>query len=1230
MLDQLTAAEEQVPEVLERLALRGFDLAVEPPLRAHLLTVTEHESILLLVLHHIAADGASMGPLGRDLATAYAARTDGRTPSWPPLPVQYADYALWQRDVLGDEEDLDSPISQQLGYWTRALAGLPEELRLPVDRPRPPVAGNRGGQVRVSIPSPLAARLTAFARERGASLFMVLQSGVAALLTRLGAGTDVPLGTVVAGRTDEALDDLVGFFVNTLVLRADTSGDPDFRTLVDRVRAVDLAAYANQDVPFERLVEQLNPARSLARNPLFQVLVSLTADGAGELALPGLSMTPLTVRSGVTKFDLFFNFAGGEGAGGRGLDGVIDYDAALFDRATVELMAARLVLLLTAAMAEPDRPITQIELLAEAERRRLVEEYNDTTAAGPRDMSVPQAFAARVRRSGAAIALVDGARILSAAGLAARADRLARRLVAAGVGPESRVAVLQERSLTQIVSLLAVLRAGAVYVPLDSRYPAARIELILDDTDARLVLADSASMPLPFAADVPVLVADADADADDAGIELPGNPHPDQLAYIIYTSGSTGRPKGIGVTHRDILALTADRRWRDGHERVLVHSPLAFDASTYELWVPLLNGGELVLAPPGQLDASAVRQLVADHGITALWLTAALMHLLAEQDPSCFAGLRELWAGGDQLLPAVVRRVLESCPDLAVSNGYGPTETTTFATSYRMTVAESVTHTVPIGRPLDNMRVYVLDDRLAPTPAGVLGELYIAGAGVARGYLGRAGLTAQRFVADPFDPRAGRMYRTGDLVRWNADGQLEFAGRVDHQVKVRGLRIELGEIEAALTEHPDVTQATVLVREDEPGRKQLVAYLVPAAVDPADVRARIARTLPEYMVPSVVVPLANLPLTANGKVDRAALPAPAAGGSATSRGPRTPREEVLCQLFAEVLNVPRVGIDDNFFELGGDSIVSIQLTSRIRSTLGGTLTNRGLFAAPTVAELADLLDGGAGQGDGFGLLLPLRTGGSRPPLFCLPPVGGVSWVYGGLLRHLPAEVGLYGIQARGLSAPAELPRSIPEMAEEYLTVIRSVQPNGPYHLLGWSMGALLAHEVALQLQARGERVALLANLDQPPMTREMVAGQIPVADEEKVLGALLDFVGHDPATFGTGPLDHDEVMTVLRAEGSSLASFDEQHILRIGEVTNNNWDLVVDYRPGVFDGDLLLVVAAADPATAAEVTTERTAQLRPYVSGRIDAVDVRCEHRQLLQPGPVAEVAQILRQYLVE
>ncbi|WP_328318524.1 non-ribosomal peptide synthetase [Streptomyces sp. NBC_00388] len=948
----LDVTDAELPGALTDAARHVFALDTALPVRVTLLRTGPRSHVLVVLIHHIAADGSSTGPLLRDLSAAYAARTQGRTPGWEPLPLAYADYALWQREQLGSADDPDSPLARQGAYWAERLAGSPELLELPLDRPRPAVASHRGGRVPFRLGPETRGALAELARSTGTTVFMALHAAVAALLTRLGAGTDIPVGTAVAGRSDEELEGLVGFFVNTLVLRTDTSGDPTFRELLARVRETDLAAHSHQDVPFDRVVEIVNPVRSLAHHPLFQVMLVGQDTAADAAGFPGLSARVEDLSAGAAKFDLTVSVEEHPDS----ITGTLGYAADLFDPGTARTLAGRLVRIIEAAVADPARPIGDLPLLPDAERELILRDWNATRAPVPAG-SLPARFEEQAARTPGEVALRCGAEVLTYGGLNQRANRLAHRLIADGAGPESRVVLHLEPSFDAVVAILAVLKAGAVYVPLDTRYPADRIRVILEQSRAQRVITDRPGLAaVGFPQDMTVLRVADGAGLPDTDPQLPV--HPDRLAYTMFTSGSTGVPKGVAVSHRAVVALAADPAFAGApHRRVLLHSPLAFDASTYELWVPLLSGGEVVIAPPGEADAAVLRDVLRAGRVTAAFFTTALFNLLTEGDDSPQAGLREIWTGGEACSPAAMRRAAERFPETVITHVYGPTEATTFATAHRIRTPYDYQGAPPIGAPLANTTAYVLDGRLRPVPVGVTGELYLGGAGLARGYLGRPGLTAGRFVADPYGPAGARIYRTGDLVRWNSDGHIEFVGRADHQVKVRGFRIELGEIEAVLAAEPTVAQVVVTVREDRPGDRRIVAHVVPAdgGFDAAAARAAAARTLPAFMVPSAFVPLDALPLTPNGKLDHKALPAPDTTNRPAGRAPATEREKLLCGLFAEVLGLEAVGVDDNFFELGGHSLLASRLISRTRTALGAELPIRTLFENPTVETLAGRL-----------------------------------------------------------------------------------------------------------------------------------------------------------------------------------------------------------------------------------------------------------------------------------
>ncbi|MFF1918841.1 amino acid adenylation domain-containing protein, partial [Streptomyces sp. NPDC058239] len=867
---------------------------------------------------------------------------------------------LWQREVLGDEDDPESVIAGQVAFWQEVLSGVPEQLELPVDFPRPAVASREGASVDVRVPADVHARLLELSRSCGASVFMTVQAALAVLLSKMGAGDDIPIGTPIAGRTDDALDELVGFFVNTLVLRTDVAGDPTFREVVGRVREADLAAFAHQDVPFERLVEILNPARSMARHPLFQVMLAFHNNAQPDLDLPGIQAHPEPAHIPAARFDLSFNLAETLGHDGSptGLQGELDYRTDLFDRTTVEQLAERLSRLLEAVAGDPDRPIRTLGVLDTDERRRLLVDWNDTAREIP-EATLPELFQTQVTRTPDALAVVSGDIELTYAELGTRVRQLANGLGSRGIGPGDRVALLLHGWPDQIAMTLAVAHVGAAYVPLDSRSPAARLELILGDSRSIAVVVDRKTLALiprePRSRGIDVVLVE---DLLSQGVPAAAAPapvvRPHDLAYIMFTSGSTGRPKGVAVTHRNVVALVSDQYWgRTAEDRVLVHSSPSFDASTYEVWGGLLNGATLVTSGGVAADIPELARTMAGARVTVGLFNEGIFRLLAESEPQSFGTLRDIYVGGDTVSLSAVRKVMDHASGMRFTNSYGPTESTLCVAHHSLLPGADDRASIPIGRPLDNTRLYVLDEGLAPLPGGVIGELYIAGEGLARGYVDRPDLTAERFVADPFGPAGTRMYRTGDRVKWRPEGTLEFAGRTDTQVKVRGFRIEPGEIETVLESFADVAQAVVVVREDRPGDKRLVAYLVADAdvrIEPDDQRLRLAEALPDYMVPAALVQLDALPLGPTGKLDRTALPVPdyAGGGG---RAPRTDKERILCAVFAEVLGVGEVCADDNFFAMGGDSIVSIQLVAKARAE-GLTVTPQQVFERKTVEALA--------------------------------------------------------------------------------------------------------------------------------------------------------------------------------------------------------------------------------------------------------------------------------------
>ncbi|MCY9188430.1 amino acid adenylation domain-containing protein [Bacillus mojavensis] len=1240
---------EELSKRLAAAARYSFDLAAEPAFRAELFVIGPDEYVLLLLVHHIVGDGWSLTPLTRDLAAAYTARCHGRAPEWTPLAVQYADYALWQQSLLGSEHDPDSLIAGQLAFWKERLEDLPDQLELPTDYSRPAEPSHQGDTIHFRIDSELHRRLLELARANKVSLFMVLQSGLAALLTRLGAGTDIPIGSPIAGRNDDALGDLVGLFINTLVLRTDTSGDPSFRELLDRVREVNLAAYENQDLPFERLVEVLNPVRSRATHPLFQVMLAFQNTPDAELNLPGTESSLRIHSVGSAKFDVTLEISESRLDDGtpNGLEGLLEYSTDLFKRETVQALADRLLRLLEAAEAAPDQKIGSLDILASEERSITATDWQSVSEKIPQ-ACLPELFEKQAVSSPDSIAVVYKDKAMSYTELNERANRLARLLISKGVGTEQFVALALPRSLDMTVGLLAVLKAGAAYLPLDPDYPADRIAFMLNDARPAIIITSSqVENQIPPAENVPKIVLDDPELCEKLKTYSPLNPdHTDRIrplspfntAYVIYTSGSTGVPKGVMIPHQNVTRLfgATDHWFRFGSDDVwtMFHS-YAFDFSVWEIWGPLLHGGRLVIVPHDiSRSPEAFLRLLVKEGVTILNQTPSAFYqfMQAEREQPDLGqalSLRYVVFGGEALelsrLEDWYHRHPEQAPKLI--NMYGITETTVHVSYIELdrNIAAIRANSL-IGCGIPDLGVYVLDERLQPVPPGVAGELYVSGAGLARGYLGRPGLTAERFIADPFGPPGTRMYRTGDVARRRADGSLDYVGRADHQVKIRGFRIELGEIEAALVQHPQLEDAAVIVREDQPGDKRLAAYVIPSSeetFDTAELRRYAAERLPDYMVPSAFVTMKELPLTPNGKLDRKALPAPDFAAAVTGRGPRTPQEEILCDLFMEVLHLPRVGIDDRFFDLGGHSLLAVQLMSRIREALGVELSIGNLFEAPTVAGLAERLEMGSSQ-SALDVLLPLRTSGDKLPLFCVHPAGGLSWCYAGLMTNLGTDYPIYGLQARGIGQRDELPKTLDGMAADYIEQIRTIQPKGPYHLLGWSLGGNVVQAMATQLQKQGEEVSLLVMLDAYP-NHFLPIKEAP--DDEEALIALLALGGYDPDSLGDKPLDFETAIEILRRDGSALASLDESVILNLKNTYVNSVGILGSYAPKTFRGNVLFFRSTIIPEWFDPIEPD---SWKPYIDGQIEQIDIDCRHKDLCQPEPLAVIGRVLAAKLEE
>jgi amino acid adenylation domain-containing protein len=1214
-------------------AQRPFNLSRGPLLRIALLRLAEEEHIGLLTTHHIASDGWSTGILIRELAVLYEAFSSARSSPLPELPIQYADFAHWQRKWLQGEA-----LENQLAYWNQQLLDV-IPLELPTDHPRPATQSFRGSHQALLLPNSVSKGLKALSRQQGVTLFMTLLAAFTILLHRYTGQDDLIVGTPIANRNRLEIEGLIGFFVNTLVVRTDLSGNPTFREVLQRVREACLGAYAHQDLPFERLVEELHLERNLDRNPLFQVMFVVQNASPQTIALPGLTLSPVEIDSGTAHFDLTLHIADTE----QGLVETLSYSTDLFDAETIARMLGHFTTLLEAVLANPERHLSDLPILSAAERRQLLVEWNDSRTDYAATQCIQQLFEAQVKRTPDALAVVFDDERLTYLELNRRANRTAHHLRALGVGPEVPVGICLEPSLEMVVGLLGILKAGGVYLPLDPVYPKERLAFVLETAQAAVMLTRErliASLP-----EYSGRVVCMDLDREPIDPEDEENPEsstrPEHLAYVIYTSGSTGRPKGVLISHHSISDHCRDVQGYyelGSNDRVLQCGSLSFDLSLEQILPTLMVGARLIIMGSNVWHAAEVHRKISELELTVLNLPTDYWQELARE----WADRPELvWnthprlfiVGGDVMRPEALalwqRTPLKS---VRLLNAYGPTEATITATAFEVPPQACETRTlqsVPIGRPLANRVIYLLDKYGNPVPVGVSGELHIGGSRLARGYLKRPDLTAEKFVPNPFGEPGARLYKTGDRARYRPDGNVEFIGRVDYQIKIRGFRIEPGDIEATLAQHSAVRESIVLAREDVPGEKRLVAYIVAQPHLPTtatDMRDFLKQRVPEYMVPSAFVMLETLPYMPNGKVDRGALPAPDLTRPEFGNALVAPRDAVelaLTRLWEEVLEVRPIGVRDNFFELGGHSLAAVRLFALIENRMGKKLSLATVFQGATVEHLANMLRQEAKIAP-RSCLVPIQSYGNRRPLFLIHPAGGQVFPYVHLARCLGSDQPSYGLQARGLEEGENPHARIEEMAACYIEALQTIQPQGPYCLGGWSMGGTIAFEMAQQLDAQGQRVVLLALFDSRiPTPGETSTEQ----DFEATL--LVDAIRY----FGL-PIDaevllllpKDEVLALVleQAKQAGLVPFEVEvsQAQRFIELCKADFRATRNYVPHRYPGRITLFTATEH---IGETSSDPTFGWRLWAAGGLEVHAVPGNHANMVYEPHVEVLALKLK-----
>jgi amino acid adenylation domain-containing protein len=1226
----------EVDKLVAREVRRPFDLARDLMVRACLVKLSASEHILILVTHHIASDEWSLRLLLKEWAELYTASRENREAAVPQLPIQYTDFAAWQ------QEWLESDASQvHLEYWRKQLKGA-AALQIPTTRPRPASQSFHGAICTAVLPKELATALKDFSRQNDATLFMTLLAGFKAVLYRYTQQEDIVVGCPIAGRNRAETEPLIGFFVNTLALRSRIEAHNTFRELLAQVKEKTLAAYNHQDVPFDRIVEEVHPERSSNRMPLVQVVFALNNEYVEDQLFPGVYAEEIETGTGTSKFDITFVTKDTP----AGLSAVVEYNSDLFHEMFIQRLLGHFEQLLGGMLADPDEKIARLPLITPREREFLIHELNRTERPYSRSACVQEIFETQVSKTPDATAFKYGSETITYRDLNARANQLAHYLTNGKAGAGTLVGVYLDRSIEMIVSFLGILKAGAAYVPLDLSYPKERLSFMIADSKMPLILTDSLHAKDLPTGEVPALCLDeAWSVIRDEPRQLPPNSaNADSLAYVIYTSGSTGQPKGVPVPHRGITRLVCNTDYVQitPDDRIAQASNASFDAATFEIWGALLTGATVVgINKDTALSPSDFARTLQTEKISILFLTTALFNQLAREVPGVFATLQTVLFGGEAVDPKWVSAVLECDPPRRLLHVYGPTENTTFSSWYHIKNLSEEALTVPIGRPIANSELYILDPEQQPVPLGINGEVYVGGDGLAHGYWNRPELTGSKFADHPFRSGA-RLYRTGDLARFDEEGNVEFVGRIDHQIKLRGFRIELGEIEALLAKHPNVSNNVVMLREDTPGDKRLVAYVIPkdGTPDPADLRTHLRSQLPDYMVPAAVVFMEAFPLTPNEKIDRKALPVPEQNRPELNRSFIAARDEIerqLVKIWETVLGVQPVGIADNFFDLGGHSLLAVKVFSQIEKQIGRKLPLATLFRAPTVEQVAALLRE-ENQSQSWSTIVDIQPNGSKPPFFWIHTLGGDGgggfFYYRKLAELLGPDQPSFGIRS-----PQEPFTRIEEMARFYVSEIKKFQPEGPYFLGGFCFGGNVAFEMAQYLATMGEEIGLLVMLESSPPNVDQKQSWTATAAKyslENLVENVKEFVSVSPQQQlamlknksrrlkqkirnRLAPPAPEGPKVELK-DMIDLANYPEGYV----KYAETHWHALTQYRPQPYPGEIVLFRAKKQGLT----NFNHTLGWDALVDDRVQVNVIPGTHENMLQEPNVQIVAAKLRHLL--